>query len=109
MPSCPWLAVGLKEAVSTVWASVSEELLVRKVHFSVRKGASLSCGSRGLVDQGLAAAAFSLSHQISQVEAKCLNIVSKLAGDKVFGKALIWPEQVQLGAGAGLPWKSSAA
>lgn len=35
------------------------------------------------MDQGPATAAFSLSHQISQVEAKCLNIMSKLAGDKV--------------------------
>lgn len=87
---------------------LSEELLVRKVHFSVGKGTSLSGGGRGLVDRGPAAAAFSLSHQISQVEAKCLNIMSKLAGDKV-GKTLIWPEQVQPGAGAGLLWKFLAA
>lgn len=71
---------------------------MRKVHFSVGKAASLSGGGRGLVDQGPATAAFFLSHQISQVEAKCLNIMSKLAGDKV-GKTLIWPKQVQPGTG----------
>ena len=40
-------------------------------------------GGRGFGGQGTAAAAFSLSHQISQLEADCLNIMSKPVGDKV--------------------------
>lgn len=78
-----------------------------KVHFSVWKGASLSWG-KGFREQGPATAAFSLSHQISQLEAEYLTIMSKAAGDKV-RKTLIWPKQVSQGTGAGLPWNFSAA
>lgn len=77
---------GFREAVFPLWALVSsclhEELLLGKVHFSVAKGVFLS-GSRGFGGQGTAEDAFSLNHQISQLEAKCLNFMSKLVGDKV--------------------------
>lgn len=76
MHAAGWLC-GFRELGFPLWASdcsfCHEELLAGESTFLCLEGC-VPVRGEGLQDQGLATAAFSLSHQISQLKAKCLNM-----------------------------------